>query len=885
MKLNETLNILTESGISFPEVPNYITDNLGYELRDYQKEAISRYLYFRDIYHPKDVLKSHHLLWQMATGSGKTLIMASLILEMYKQGYRNFWFFVNSTDIITKTIDNFINSSARKYQFAPKIEIDGDIVEIKKVENFSVANTDAINIKFSTINILHQISQPELSSENSVSLEDIKDLPIVLIGDESHHLNASTKKEKETDSSWENSVRLLLKSNSKNRLFEFTATAELTDKNILEKYDNKLIYNYDLKRFRENKYSKDVFTNQIDIDLSEIERIMLRVILISQYRKQIASNYKISMKPVIMFKSKQISENKINFDKFNTLISNLTETEILKEFNSVVSIKDNDNIWNKTITYFSDKANDLVMDIKEDFNIITKKVVIHDTKNEKLPNQYKLLSTLENADNPVRVIFTVDMLKEGWDVLNLFDIVRLYDTRDGNRNKNGNYVAGKSTISEAQLIGRGARYCPFNCDVGDKYRRKFDHNENEPLRVLEQMHYHCKHNPEYISEIRNVLIKTGILWDDFTEITLKMKQKFIDGDYKHFQDKDVFVNEKMKKEDLGFEHIETIENRIKDCKIKLFPNFCEDDILDVYLPLGNSNQQKMFDKTIQNVSKNNIFKINKLSEFCANNIIRWALNRNKNFTFDKLKKAYPNLERMSDFITELGKKKVKIIGTQLQLDCLTPDELLFICQNVVNSISLEISAEQKQIVVTKYFNSFNVSEKFEKKIVRKFSKPIIKNYDFDWYVYENSVLTDVEISFVEWFENIYYDLEKIGWKDIFLIRNEKSVKLYSWFEFNIGDGFEPDFVLLMQKGGVEYVFYIEPKGDWTLDKNDSSFGKEKWKQNFLLEIKKVVDSQQKSFNERPNWRLIGLPFYNENVEVKKEFEKEFRNKCIYCETL
>ena len=29
--------------------------------------------------------------------------------------------------------------------------------------------------------------------------------------------------------------------------------------------------------------------------------------------------------------------------------------------------------------------------------------------------------------NGIRAIFAVDMLNEGWDVLNLYDIVRLYD--------------------------------------------------------------------------------------------------------------------------------------------------------------------------------------------------------------------------------------------------------------------------------------------------------------------------------------------------------------------------------------------------------------------------------------------------------------------------
>ncbi|MFL4916016.1 hypothetical protein [Staphylococcus aureus] len=43
-------------------------------------------------------------------------------------------------------------------------------------------------------------------------------------------------------------------------------------------------------------------------------------------------------------------------------------------------------------------------------------------------------------------------LNEGWDVLNLFDIVKIDEKKKVNKN---------ATNAEAQLIGRGARYYPF----------------------------------------------------------------------------------------------------------------------------------------------------------------------------------------------------------------------------------------------------------------------------------------------------------------------------------------------------------------------------------------------------------------------------------------
>lgn len=123
------------------------------------------------------------------------------------------------------------------------------------------------------------------------------------------------------------------------------------------------------------------------------------------------------------------------------------------------------------------------------------------------------LNSLEDKDNEIRAIFAVDMLNEGWDVLNLFDIVRLYDTRDA---RNG--APGKTTIREAQLIGRGARYYPFVVDNPEqKYVRKFDNNENEELRLIEQLHYHSASNPKYIQEIRQALVTSGLMDENYVE--------------------------------------------------------------------------------------------------------------------------------------------------------------------------------------------------------------------------------------------------------------------------------------------------------------------------------------------------------------------------------
>ena len=150
--LHESFDTLTQFGAIPNQRFNVIDDNLSsrFPIRDYQIKAFSRFHYFLNTDFPEKQQKSFHLLYNMATGSGKTLVMAGLILYLYEKGYRNFLFFVNSNNIIKKTKDNFINQQASKYLFSDKIVIDGNEVYIKEANTFESADNRNINIKFTT---------------------------------------------------------------------------------------------------------------------------------------------------------------------------------------------------------------------------------------------------------------------------------------------------------------------------------------------------------------------------------------------------------------------------------------------------------------------------------------------------------------------------------------------------------------------------------------------------------------------------------------------------------------------------------------------------------------------------------------------------------------
>ena len=527
------------------DVPNSILTNLSNRilLRDYQEYALTNFISY---YEDEKLLKNKqiHTLFHMATGSGKTVIMAALILYLYTKGYRNFLFFVNQTNVLEKTIDNFINTLSNKYLFNDVIEHLGNKIKIKKVDNFS-GNTldDDIEILFTTTQKFHMDLFE--AKENSITYEDFENNKVVFISDESHHINSLTKKptkdEELVKSSWEYSVMNAFHRNRDSIMLEFTATCDLKDNNVLAKYQDKIIFNYPLSSFRESGYTKDFQNFATDTDLWTRALIAL---VMSEYRKFLFTDLKLNIKPVIMLKSQKISESESFYVEFFKSIKNLTTDEIKNL--ELIGI----NILNKAIKYFEKKDASLEIlkcSIKNSFTEDTS-IIMNGSSDNNKENQL-LVNSLENTDNPIRTIFAVDMLNEGWDVLNLFDIVRLYDTRQSS-GKISTY-----TIKEAQLIGRGARYCPFiDEDEELKFRRKYDGDLENKNRILETMYFHSKNDSKYISELKQALIATGLQAQAPVTIEYKIKDDFKDSDF--YKKSYVFSNKRIPK---GRDSVTTIE--------------------------------------------------------------------------------------------------------------------------------------------------------------------------------------------------------------------------------------------------------------------------------------------------------------------------------------
>ena len=744
------------------ELPQYFSTSLSRVLRPYQEECFRYFTTF--ISEPFDGKPLRpHLLFHMATGSGKTLIMAGAMLYLYEQGYRNFLFFVDSTNIVEKTRDNFLNPASDKYLFAQKIEINGKQVEINEAENFQAANPDCINFCLTTIQGLHtSLNTPR---ENSITIDDFAELPIVLIADEAHHINKETREgnkqtkltfdvgaANEETTNWEQTVMRIFNSNDRNILLEFTATADLTNPYIAEKYYDKIIFDYPLKRFREDGYSKDI--EVVEADLAPIDRA-LQAVVMSQYKRKLFASLGLNGKPVVMFKSKRIQDNKAFIQEFSDAIVRLNTDKMAflrgiarDDMQAAFQYFDNNNITD----------DNLILELREDF--AEERLLLVDQKAINAEKQ-QYLNSLESEDNAYRAVFAVDMLNEGWDVLNLYDIVRLYDTRDANNNR-----PGKTTMQEAQLIGRGARYYPFNDPniAGRTSMRKYDDDLKNPLRIIEKLHYHSQHNPRYIQELHKALADTGIVADKYIEVEENLKDTFKQS--RLYQSGVIFKNEQreIEQDEMNADGLSEL------IRYKTY---------EVTMPTGQQRSGDLFGRytapefTAPDTVDYTFFDL-------GHNVVRTALNHFSELSFSNLHRLFPSLTSIQMFMDDehyLRRIHIRVQGASDEIEAgkISQQNKLYIAIQALQQIIPLLSTQEKHHKGTKEFKPHSIKMVFKDHTLRFENKGSneqlgksmndIYNREFhldlskrDWYAYTDCFGTSEEKYLVKYIDEIYAKL-------------------------------------------------------------------------------------------------------------------------------
>ncbi len=94
-------------------------------------------------------------------------------------------------------------------------------------------------------------------------------------------------------------------------------------------------------------------------------------------------------------------------------------------------------------------------------------------------------------------------------------------------------------------------------------------------------------------------------------------------------------------------------------------------------------------------------------------------------------------------------------------------------------------------------------------------------------------------------------------------------RTWGFHNSHLGQAFEPDYLLfLIDKNGksITYQLFLEPKGKHLAEG-------EKWKSEFLEEIKERFKDRVLEFSKSQKYKIIGVPFYNQ--ETENEFKEKF----------
>ena len=357
------------------------------------------------------------LTFALATGVGKTRLMGAFIAYLYTQhNIKNFFVVAPGTTVYDKLKKDLSDFNSPKYVFkglgcfnAPPQIITDDDYRQKSLSIFDsdirifVYNIDKFNKEGANMKKVNEL----IGDSFYDYLSNLPDL--VMIMDESHHYRA------EKGAQALNELNPLLG-------LELTATP-LVSKGTKQVPFKNVVYEYPLSKAIEDGYTRTPFAvTRTDIDFynfgdEQLDKMMLLdgILCHENIKGKLEvyahNNGKHIVKPFMLVVCK--------------------DTDHAKWVESYIKSDEfcGGTYKNKTITVHSKQ------------------------KGAETEANTRLLLKVERADNPVEIVIHVNMLKEGWDVNNLYTIVPLR--------------TAASKILREQMVGRGLRL-PYGERTGDK---------------------------------------------------------------------------------------------------------------------------------------------------------------------------------------------------------------------------------------------------------------------------------------------------------------------------------------------------------------------------------------------------------------------------------
>ena len=408
------------------------------------------------------------------------------------------------------------------------------------------------------------------------------------------------------------------------------------------------------------------------------------------------------------------------------------------------------------------------------------------------------------------------------------------------------------------MIGRGARYFPFVLpESNDRFRRKFDGDMGHELRVLEELHYHSINDNRYIPEIRAALVEQGIMDEETVEKPLTLKDAFKKTPFYKYGV--IYTNDRLEND---YRQVKSLADM--GVKKRNYVHVIATGHGGASAILADGRQKAVVsEESRKDVNVTDIER----------NIVESAVARNPFFAFASLRRYFPHLTSMREFITSesfLGGLAITFQGDVHRLDENKAEKLRGMV-GLLHQIETEARQQITEYRGSRAFRLGQVQDVFRDKIL-KFDKhnplalddPQFESFiaGKDWYVFNALYGTSEEKPFVRMLDGQMPALKK-KYEAVYLVRNEGHFKIYN---FSDGQAFEPDFVLfLREKTGklLTYQLFIEPKGEHIREHDQ-------WKATFLKEIREEFADKVLTLGVNSKYRLIGLPFYD--IADENEFK-------------
>lgn len=457
--------------------------NVSQSPDDVQKELFRRV----DYQHIKPLLevvddgkgrKAPFIGFEMATGSGKTMLMGASIYYLNKfHNVKNFLIITpSSTEIYKKTIRNF-HIGTKETVWSDDVPFKFNLItgdNYKDSKDLYHSDTDAnifiFNIDKFGANAVQTKKEWEGSiwkddKGNTISLLDFLSLnDLVIITDEAHHAQ-STKAKK------------IIKDFKPLAVLEFTATAVEAEKNK-DKKNQTIVYKYDIKRFLEDGHGKRVRVLALPGEekkagkasiISNNEKLKLQTFFLVHLVKKKSLTLDVAcrgLKAIGFVKVK----NEITFaQKVETYIKSelATDTENLEIILEKAKAEDTETT-NLILELFEQNYQSNIELLQKDIQkVASSSILLHSKSDPLVKRQFDTIQS-----NDVEVVIFIDMLNEGIDMPNIYTMVVINDTP----------TEFKTAVK--QIVGRGVR---LNKDK----RVHDDVTDNDLLTHTEKLHIVC----------------------------------------------------------------------------------------------------------------------------------------------------------------------------------------------------------------------------------------------------------------------------------------------------------------------------------------------------------------------------------------------------------